>query len=141
MTKQQEGKYYILLLITSLLWDGNFVAGKFLVGHATSFVLPEMRWFVAVSCLIPLVWWKEKQLSFPKQVLFPLIWMELTGVMLFNLLMFKALADNVGLLSTLNPVSIAVVSYFIGKETLTLKQKIAMFISFVDVMIVMVHGN
>ncbi len=145
MKQHQEWKYYSLLLFTSFLWGGNFVAGKFLVGHASPLLLTEMRWLLAIACLIPFVWWKEKRLSFSKHALFPLILMGLTGVFLFNFLLFKALeyttADNVGLLSTLNPISIAIASYFAYKEKLTTQQCIAMGISFIGILIVMVHGD
>jgi len=145
MQRKEEWKYYFLLLFTSFLWGGNFVAGKFLVGHAAPLLLTEMRWLLAVACLIPFVLWKEKQLSFPKAALLPLIFMGLTGVLLFNWFMFKALeyttADNVGLLSTLNPISIAIASYFFYKETLTYRQCVAMAISFLGILTVMVHGD
>jgi drug/metabolite transporter (DMT)-like permease len=45
MEQHQEWKYYFLLLFTSFLWGGNFVAGKFLVGHASPLVLTECAGF------------------------------------------------------------------------------------------------
>ncbi|MFC3883322.1 DMT family transporter [Bacillus songklensis] len=137
--------YYILLLITSMLWAGNFVSGKFLVPHASPILLTELRWVIAVLCLLPYVWWKEKSLSFPKQAFWPLVFMGVTGVLLFNLFMFLALqytsADNVGLLSTLNPISIAAASFFLLKERLNKLQILAMVISLIGVLIVMTHGE
>jgi len=145
MEHNREWRYYLLLLFTSFLWGGNFVAGKFLVGHAAPLILTEMRWLLAVACLVPFVWWKEKKLAFPKGALFPLIFMGMTGVLLFNWFMFKALehttADNVGLLSTLNPIFIALASYLAYKEKLTQRQCVAMVISFIGILIVMVHGD
>jgi drug/metabolite transporter (DMT)-like permease len=138
-------KYYFLLLITSALWGGNFVAGKFLVGHASPLALTSMRWLIAILCLIPIVLWKERTLRLKKEAFVPLIAMGMTGVVFFNVLMFQALqytsADNVGLLSTLNPLSIALVSYIFYKEKLTKRQWFAMGISFIGVMIVMTHGH
>ncbi|MGX1900097.1 DMT family transporter [Thermolongibacillus altinsuensis] len=138
-------KYYLLLLITSALWGGNFVAGKFLVGHASPLALTSMRWLLAILCLIPIVLWKERTLRLKKEAFASLLAMGLTGVIFFNVLMFQALqytsADNVGLLSTLNPIAIAVVSYFFYHETLAKRQWLAMFISLLGVMIVMTHGH
>jgi drug/metabolite transporter (DMT)-like permease len=138
-------KYYFLLLFTSFLWAGNFVAGKFLVNHGSALLLTEIRWLIAVICLIPFVWWKEKTLSFPKKALIPLLIMGLTGVLLFNYLMFLALeyttADNVGLLSTLNPISIAIASFFFFREKLNLRQLSAMLISLFGILIVISHGD
>ncbi len=137
-------KYYFLLLFTSFLWAGNFVAGKFLVNHGSALLLTEIRWLIAVLCLLPFVWWKEKKITFPKKALIPLLLMGLTGVLLFNFLMFLALeytsADNVGLLSTLNPISIAVASFFFYREKLNLRQMSAMLISLFGILIVISHG-
>lgn len=137
--------YAVLLLFTSLLWGGNFVVGKFLVGHASSLTLTDLRWIIAVVCLIPLVWIREKRILPTKQAVLPLILMGVTGVALFNLFMFWALektdATNVGLLSTLNPVSIAIFSFLLIKEKIRPLQIAAMLISFAGVLVVMSKGD
>ncbi|MFT9846459.1 DMT family transporter [Aneurinibacillus sp. REN35] len=138
-------KFYLLLLCTSVLWAGNFVAGKFLVGHASPLVLTDMRWIAAIICLIPIVWWKDKKLLPARQALGSLIWMGFTGIVLFNLFMFLALerttADNVGLLSALNPVAIAIVSFFLLKERMSGRQIIGMLVSLLGVVVVISHGD
>nr|WP_096467716.1 DMT family transporter [Aneurinibacillus soli] len=137
--------FYALLLCTSLLWGGNFVAGKFLVGHAGPLVLTEMRWVVALICLAPLVWFRERKLLPPRAALWPLFWMGVTGVVLFNWFMFMALertsAGNVGLLSALNPVSIAVVSFFLLREKMSPRQLTGMIISLTGVLVVISRGH
>lgn len=75
--------YIFLLLLTSLLWAGNFVVGKFLVEHASSMTLTSLRWIIAVLCLLPIVWYKEKTLLIPKKSLVPLLFMGITGVVFF----------------------------------------------------------
>ncbi|MDF2679582.1 MAG: conserved hypothetical rane protein [Brevibacillus sp.] len=137
--------YAVLLLCTSLLWGGNFVVGKFLVGHASSMTLTNLRWIIAVVCLIPMVWFREKRILPTKQAVLPLILMGVTGVALFNLFMFWALertdATNVGLLSTLNPVSIAIFSFLLVKEKIRPLQILAMLISFGGVLVVLSNGD
>lgn len=137
--------YTILLLLTSLLWGGNFVVGKFLVGHASSLTLTNLRWIIAVVCLLPVVWIREKRILPTRQSLLPLLVMGVTGVALFNLFMFWALektdATNVGLLSTLNPVSIAIFSFLLLKEKIRPLQIVAMLISFAGVLVVLCKGD
>ncbi|QRG68372.1 DMT family transporter [Brevibacillus choshinensis] len=137
--------YAALLLCTSLLWGGNFVVGKFLVGHASSLTLTDLRWLIAVVCLIPMVWFRERRILPTRQAIIPLILMGVTGVALFNLFMFWALertnATNVGLLSTLNPVSIAIFSFLFVKEKIKPLQILAMLISFGGVLVVMSKGD
>lgn len=137
--------YYVLLLCTSLLWAGNFVAGKFSVGHADSMTLTNLRWISATMLLLPIVWLKERRLLPPVRALLPLCLMGLTGVVLFNVFMFFALerttADNVGLLSALNPVAIAISSFFILRERMTRRQLLAVIVSLFGVLVVISHGN
>lgn len=138
-------KYYLLLLFTSLLWGGNFVVGKSLIDYASPSTLTILRWIIAVICLIPLVWFKEKTLVPHKKALIPLILMGGTGVVLFNMFQFMALeftsATNVGLISTVNMFSIALASYFFLKEKINAFQLLAMLISLGGVMLVLTNGH
>ncbi|GEC93127.1 hypothetical protein BBR01nite_54580 [Brevibacillus brevis] len=71
--------------------------------------------------------------------------MGVTGVALFNLFMFWALertdATNVGLLSTLNPVSIAIFSFLLMGDKIRPLQIVAMLVSFTGVLVVMTKGD
>lgn len=138
-------RYYILLMVTSMLWASNFVASKFVVGHGHPLVLTDLRWMMAVICLIPIVWWRERKLLPPKKALIPLFLMGISGVVIFNWLQFLALerttADNTGLISAINPISIAVCSFIILRERLTLRQIGAMMVSLTGVLIVISHGD
>ncbi|MGE6755600.1 DMT family transporter [Rossellomorea sp. NPDC071047] len=138
-------KYYYLLLLTSLLWGGNFIVGKTLVEHASPGTLTILRWAIAVVCLFPIVWWKEKKLVPPIQSILPLVFMGLTGVALFQALQFMALektsATNVGLISTLNMFSIAGISFIFLKEKMNAFQLSSMFISLFGVLLVLSKGN
>jgi len=137
--------YTSLMLFTSLMWGGNFVVGKYLVHHASPMTLTNLRWIIAAVCLLPLVWIKEKRILPPRQAVVPLVLMGATGVVLFNIFMFWALertaATNVGLLSTLNPVSIAIFSFLLTREKIRPLQMFAMIISFVGVVVVLSKGE
>ncbi|MFS0764304.1 DMT family transporter [Peribacillus phoenicis] len=137
--------YFSLLLLTSLLWGGNFVVGKSLVGHASPMTLTSLRWIIAISCLLPIVWWKEKKIFPPRSAILPLFLMGITGVVLFNLLQFVALektsATNVGLISTLNMISIAIFSFFFLKERINILQMFSMLFSLIGVILVLSKGN
>jgi len=137
--------YMLLLLLTSLIWGGNFVVGKTLVGHASPMTLTTLRWAIAILFLLPLVMWKEKKFFPPRKAILPLILMGITGVALFNLFQFWALertsATNVGLISTLNAISIAIFSSVFLKERLNLLQLFSMLISFLGVVLVLTKGD
>lgn len=137
--------YFGLLLLTSFLWAGNFIVGKWLVDHASPLTLTTLRWLIAVICLLPIVWKVEKKLLPSRKAIVPLLLMGLTGVVLFNVLQFMALehtsASNVGLISTLIALSIAFFSFIFLKEKLTFFQITAMFISLFGVLLVLTNGN
>ena len=138
-------KYYVLLLLTCLFWAGNFVVSKSLVEHASPITLTTLRWMIAVVCLVPLVWWKEKKILPPRNAILPLFLMGLTGVVLFNILQFLALeqttATNVGLISTLNMITIAVCSAIFLKEKMNLLQIFSMIFSLFGVILVLSKGK
>lgn len=138
-------KYFILLLLTCLFWAGNFVFSKSLVQHASPITLTSLKWIIAVICLLPLVWWKERRILPPRDAILPLFLMGVTGVVLFNLFLFLALAhttaNNVGLLSTLNMISIAVCSVIFLKEKINMVQIAAMIVSLFGVILVLTKGK
>ena len=84
----------LLLLLTSLLWGGNFVVGKSLVDHASPMTLTNLRWMIAIVCLLPMVWFKEKKILPPRTAILPLILMGISGVALFNIFQFLALEKH-----------------------------------------------
>ncbi|MBG9691257.1 transporter [Lysinibacillus sphaericus] len=139
-------KLYIgLMLITSLLWGGNFVVAKTLVAHASPLTLTTVRWLIAVIVLVPLVWWKEKKLVPPKQAIVPLMLMGVTGIAFFNIFQFLALerttSTNAGLISTMNTISIALFSFVLLKEKITKWQLSAMILSLFGVVLVLSKGD
>ncbi|MDR7001837.1 DMT family transporter [Neobacillus niacini] len=137
--------YVLILLLTSFLWGGNFVFGKFLVGHASPMTITTLRWLIAILVLLPIVLKQEKKLIPPKTSLIPLLFMGLTGVVFFNLFQFLALekttATNVGLISTLNPISISIFSALLLKEKLKTLQIFSMGVSFLGVLMVLSKGE
>ncbi|WP_430929639.1 DMT family transporter [Lysinibacillus capsici] len=134
-----------LMLVTSLLWGGNFVVAKTLVAHASPMTLTLVRWLIAVIVLLPLVWWKEKRLVPAKAALMPLFLMGITGVALFNIFQFLALeqttSTNAGLISTMNTMSIALFSFAFLKEKINGLQLLAMVLSFIGVFLVLSKGD
>jgi len=133
------------MLLTSFLWGGNFVVAKSLVDHASPLTLTSLRWLIAVAVLLPMVWWKEKRLLPSRDALLPLVLMGITGVVLFNIFQFLALerttSTNVGLISTLNTISIAIFSFVFLKEKMNILQALSMLLSLFGVLLVLSKGN
>ena len=73
----------LLLLLTSLLWR-KFRRWKSLVDHASPMTLTSLRWIIAIVCLLPMVWFKEKKIIPPRAAILPLILMGISGVALLT---------------------------------------------------------
>ena len=137
-------KYYFLLVLTSLMWAGNFVTGKFLIGHTSALTITDLRWAIADVLLLPVVWIADRKLLPPIRALIPLALMALTGVISFNFFTYLALQhttpDNVGLISALNPIAIAVASFIFLRERLGIRQVAGMLVSLFGVIVVVTKG-
>ncbi|MCR8842817.1 DMT family transporter [Paenibacillus sp. SC116] len=140
-----KGFIYTLLIFTSMLWGGNFVASKLLVDHAEPLTLVLFRWGIAVIVWLPIVLKKEKNILPPRAAWLPLLLMGLTGVLLFNVCMFYALehttATNTGLISALNPIMIALLSFIFYRDRLHTLQIVAMCVSFSGVIYFILQGD
>jgi drug/metabolite transporter (DMT)-like permease len=49
------GRAYVLLILTTLMWGGNAIAGRLAVGEISPMVLTCLRWVFVVAVMIPLV--------------------------------------------------------------------------------------
>ena len=48
------GQAYVLLILTTLMWGGNAIAGRLAVGEVSPMVLTCLRWVFVVAVMIPL---------------------------------------------------------------------------------------
>ena len=91
-----------------------------------------------------MVWFKEKKIIPPRAAILPLILMGISGVALltsFNFSIRKTSATNVGLISTLNAISIALFSVLFLKEKVNTLQILSMILSFFGVVLVLLKGD
>lgn len=84
---------YALLMLTTLFWAGNAIAGKFAIGEIDFITLTLLRWLLATVCLLAFAW---RQVLLDRELilknlpyLFALGAIGFTG---FNLCMYWALS-------------------------------------------------
>lgn len=137
--------HVLILLLTSFLWGGNFVYSKFLIGHATPIMLTILRWSIAIVVLFPLLKKNGGKMLPSKDSILPLFLMGVSGVVFFNIFQFLAIAQtsaiNTGLISTLNPLSIALASALFLHEKIKFRQLLAMLFSLFGVLVVLSKGS
>jgi drug/metabolite transporter (DMT)-like permease len=49
------GQAYLLLILTTMMWGGNAIAGRLAVGEVSPMMLTCLRWVIVVAIMVPLV--------------------------------------------------------------------------------------
>ncbi len=140
------GNAYVLLLIATVGWAGNAVAGKFAASGWEPFTLTCLRWFLVVIVVLPFAWrhlLNDRKLIAQK-------WWYFLGVLgfcmaLFNLLMFLALnytsAINVSIEQAFMPVLIILANFVLLSQRVRLLQIIGVVLSILGVWVTSTQGN
>jgi len=115
---------YSLLLLTTLFWGGNGVAGKLAVGHVSPMLLTSLRW--GLACL--LLWmlgrgrlkadWAALRPHLPMLVLLGFL-----GFSLFNIALYAALLFTTAVNTSIEQAGIPMLIF--GLNFLFFRQKVA----------------
>ena len=83
---------YLLLVLTTLFWGGNAVAGKFAVGQIDPLLLTVFRWFFGALCFASFAR-PHLARDWPvlRQHLWVLLGLGMIGFTLFNMLLYSSL--------------------------------------------------
>jgi drug/metabolite transporter (DMT)-like permease len=137
---------YVLLLVATCLWGGNFVVGKALVTEIPPLTLALIRWGIALLCITPF-WgrtvWRQRKIYLDnwKTVLF----LSLTGVAGFNTFVYIAVqytdSINASLMNAATPIIIVLLSRFFLGESFSALRGIGIVISLVGVLWIIGHGS
>ncbi|NJM12670.1 MAG: DMT family transporter [Synechococcaceae cyanobacterium SM1_2_3] len=137
---------YLLLVLTTLFWSGNFVLGRALHTVFTPFTLSFWRWTVALAILMPFVW-KSLRIQAPliRQHWLILLWLSILGVVNFNTFVYIGLqattATNALIMLSVTPVLIVALSFLLLRQTVTRWQIIGIAISLIGVLVIVSRGN
>ncbi len=135
----------ILMTLPPLMWAGNAVVGRLMVGHVPPLTLNLMRWALAALILLPLAWRALVPVSRITQRWRYLLLVGLLGVGLFNSLQYLALVTssplNVTLVAASMPVWMLLVGALFYGEHPTRRQLLGAGVGFVGVLIVIGRGS
>jgi len=137
---------YVKLLLTAIFWGGTFIAGRVITQSVDPYSAAFLRFFIAATILLFLVYKREK--GFPRLNFWQflqVILLGLTGVLAYNVFFFKGLkiipAGRAALIIATNPVFISLLSALFFKEKLRWIQGIGIIISVIGAMIAITNGN
>lgn len=137
---------YILLLLTTLFWAGNFVLGRGVAGHVPPIALSWFRWIFAFLIIMPFTLsYVRKDWNVIKKNIPVLAMLGIFGVGSFNTLAYIGLnhttAINALILQTSGPVLIMIGAYLALKEHVTPLQILGILLSIPGVVIIIARGD
>ncbi|GAA4527706.1 DMT family transporter [Chelativorans composti] len=137
---------YVLLILTTLFWGGNAVAGKMAIGHVSPFALNFLRWVVMLLLILP-VGLPHVKRDWPviRKNLALIMFLGAVGFTGFAAIMYKALeytsAVNVSIEQAAIPMLIIGLNYFLFRLTATWLQIVGFTISLIGVCLTATHGD
>ena len=137
---------YLLLSLTSLFWGGNTVLGRLIVGHVPPITLAFIRWGGAFVVLLPFA---ARHLARDWPVIRKhaglMTLLALTGISAYNTMAYYGLqyttAINGLLLQSVGPLCVALWTFALFGDRLTLRQAGGICVSLAGVIVIICHGS
>ena len=133
------------LSLATILWAGNAVAGRVLVGSISPITLSAVCWGLAALMLLPLGWRVFRPSSALWQNKTRFLVLGLLGVGSYNVLLYLALQTSTAINVTLIGASMPIWMLFIGavfyQVRPTLLQLVGAIVSLVGVTVVLTRGD
>ena len=145
LTPHLSLRLVVLMTLPPLMWAGNAVVGRLMVGQVPPLTLNLMRWALAALILLPLAWRALLPVSRITQRWRYLLLVGLLGVGLFNSLQYLALVTssplNVTLVAASMPVWMLLVGALCYGEHPTRRQLLGAALGFCGVLFVIGRGS
>lgn len=137
---------YVLLLLTTLFWAGNAVAGKLAVGHVSPMALTTLRWGLATLVMLAIGLPRLRQ-DWPvvRRNLLLLTALGAAGFSVFNALQYSALlfttAINISIEQAAMPMLVFVANFLVYRAGVAPGQVIGFTLSLFGVVLTATHGD
>ena len=137
---------YLLLSLTSLFWAGNTVIGRLVVGHVPPITLAFVRWGGAFAVLLPFAFTHLiRDWPLIRRHAGLMLLLAVTGFSVYNTLAYYGLqyttAINGLLLQSIGPLFVALWSFVLFRDRLTLRQTAGICVSLTGVVVIVCHGS
>lgn len=137
---------YLLLSLTSLFWSGNVVLGRFVAAYIPPITLSVIRWSGAFVILLPFAA-RHLARDWPliRRHAGLLTLLALTGFSAYNTMAYYGLhfttAINGLLLQSVAPLFVAVWSFVLFRDHLSVRQAIGILLSLAGVVVIVCRGS
>ncbi len=139
-------KAYLSLIIATLAWGGNAVAGKLAVGHVSPMMLTFWRWFFAVAIIFAIsVPQLVKDWPVARKNLPILLFLGVVGYVVFNAALYTAVnyttAINVTVEQAVIPMLIFVINFVLFRMKVSWAQILGFTLTLLGGILTAVHGD
>lgn len=137
---------YLLLSLTSLFWSGNVVIGRYIAGYIPPITVSVIRWGGAFLILLPFAApHLVRDWPLIRRHLGLLTLLALTGFSAYNTIAYYGLhfttAINGLLLQSVTPLFVALWSFILFRDRLSLRQAAGIFVSLGGVIVIICQGS
>lgn len=137
---------YLLLVLTTLFWSGNFVLGRAVHGAIPALALSFWRWAFAVALVLPLAWPALRaQRGLLRAHWRVLALLGVLGITNFNTFVYLGLRDttatNAVLMVSTAPVLIVLLSFLLLGHRPTPRQATGVVVSLAGVAVIVTRGD
>ena len=143
-----DARIALLLTVPPLMWAGNAVVGRLMVGQVPPLLLNALRWVLAALILLPFGWSLLATPARRRELLErwrPLAMLGLLGVGCYNALQYLALTTstplNVTLIAASSPVCMMLIGAVGYGTHPTRRELIGAALSIAGVLLVLVRGD
>ncbi|MBP9924530.1 MAG: DMT family transporter [Cyclobacteriaceae bacterium] len=137
---------YLLALLATLIWSGNFIVARDLNATYSPVSISFFRWFIATIVILPFALPHLKRdfnLLIAQWRL--ILVLSFTGVTVFNTLIYLAAhttsAFNLSLFAITAPIYVVFFNWLFYKETITRNQTIGFIVLLVGLLALLTRGN
>lgn len=139
-------KAYSFILISSLIYGGNVIAGRLIAGELPPLTLSAIRAILALTILLPLSWPQMKKAPKPsRQELFQLMIVGMFGITIPYISLLIGLkhttGTNASIVFATMPVITNILLFVLYKIRPLRSQALGMVISFLGLLIVFTQGS
>lgn len=141
-----HGRAYIFLLLTTLFWGGNSIAGKLAVGQISPMLLTAGRWGLAFAVMLAIGWPRLRQ-DWPlvRKHWLMLFLLGMLGFTVFNVALYSALvfttAINVSIEQAGIPMLIFLLNFLLFRLKASWGQIVGLCLSLLGVVLTASHGQ
>jgi len=134
------------LSMAAIFWGGTFVAGRLLIVEIDAYSAAFLRFSMASTLLLPLLYHREGRLQrLSGRQFIAVLLLGLSGIYAYNIFFFSGLitveAGRASLIIAANPVFIALLSWLFFGESLTPRKAVGILLSVIGAMWVIAKGN